>query len=289
LKGNNTEFVLLLRPFHTIGQFEVSERVPASIDQMLDPVSFAPHRDVDMETHICAALYGEAIIALGWEQPIVGAGKLKTSDADWFDVFEVLAQRAAIILLIPLGGGGTSMEIEWLINKQHLSKIVCMCPPSEEQDVATAWETTKTEFRERWGIQIPSYVASGAFFRFATGKADPISHYFEFFSQKEILQAFRSVTIRAAHSSGGFGVAPTLSEARIEKGKKSLSLRTRRQAQRQFEHSRRRLGGTCCGLYKAEGLGSVKAMIRSFGRDPVTALFDVRQEMKNRGHAVAVP
>jgi hypothetical protein len=207
LQSGETGFVLLLRPFHTIGNLDVTDRTPLSVGQIFDrPVSFAPVRGVDMETHICAALDGEPVIALGWDQPIVGAGKIETSDENWFDVFTELARRADTILLLPLGGTGTTAELGWLVANQQLSKVVFVCPQSESQSIAAAWEETRRALQDRWGPRLPPHVASGGLFRLAAGDEKPIAHYFSSFSEEEVRRAIQSVTgrqIPASHPVAG--------------------------------------------------------------------------------------
>jgi hypothetical protein len=200
LRNEEKGFVLLLRPFQTIGKLEARVHKPLSLDEVLDPVTSQPNRrGTDMETHICAALDGTAVLALGWNQPIVGAGKVQTSDENWFEVFVDLATRAGTILLLPLGGVGTTREVTWLMESRCISKVVFVCPQSNSQSaVAAGWEQTRKFLRSRGDIQLPPFTETGGLFRFATDSAKPVAHYFSSFSEEEFRRALHFVTGRIA-------------------------------------------------------------------------------------------
>jgi hypothetical protein len=160
-EGKHPRFDLYLRPF------SITNRIRMANDEY-DTSLFSPNRyeqptTVDFETTLAGATPAP-LIALGRPGETAGAGRIRTNEDTWWDVFLLLAEAAERIFVIPSTKSGTQREIEWLKSRGKLGKCVFLCPPMGGRKVhihrGAEWEATARELP----IQLPPYSTSGLFF-----------------------------------------------------------------------------------------------------------------------------
>jgi hypothetical protein len=176
-------FTLYLRPF-------------SSTDRLATQGGHSPYPDhVDLETIMARSLRRTApLIALGSPRDIAeGAGRVGSSEAEWFDRFQTLAQAAKLIVMIPSAQAGTIREMKFLVEHHLLSRTVFVMPEDVTRElpelarlsyedttimpgrsVESNPEAHRTNYRAAWlqavesagrcGLTLPPYAPMGALF-----------------------------------------------------------------------------------------------------------------------------
>jgi hypothetical protein len=87
----------------------------------------------DFETELAKLVEPQApLIALGRTGEQIGAGRIESDDKDWRVDFELLAEHAKVIFLVPSPHEGTQWEIKSILNDAKLlSKTVLFVPPND--------------------------------------------------------------------------------------------------------------------------------------------------------------
>ncbi len=162
-------FTLYLRPFVTSGRIKVPNDWPHFGQRMLlgDPW--------DLELALATVIGPDTpLVAIGHTRHGVGAAKLTSSDADWRGHMQRLAQRARLILAVPLDRPSTLWEIEEIkANEALLEKSVFVMPPSSRfydflfflfrRSIAARWRTSARQLKAK-GIALPRYRHRGGMF-----------------------------------------------------------------------------------------------------------------------------
>jgi hypothetical protein len=138
-KLQRTPFCLYLRPFSSTGRLPV---VTASLTtQFRTPVIGRDYRTTtaneitDLETLLARALvFALPLVALGRPGEQVGAGRIRTTEEDWWTRFLLLARNAAAIIVLPSRNAGTKRELETIFAKPELlSKTAFIIPPGPDR------------------------------------------------------------------------------------------------------------------------------------------------------------
>jgi hypothetical protein len=87
----------------------------------------------DFETELAALVEPQApLIALGRTGEQIGAGRIESDDKDWRTRFELLAEHAIVIFLVPSTHEGTQWEIKRIRDDAKLlRKTVLFVPPND--------------------------------------------------------------------------------------------------------------------------------------------------------------
>lgn len=170
MKGNNKNkpFTLYLRPFRATGTLDTQSGAEA----------------LDLETILSKAVAPRQFIALGSTREIntVGAGRIYTSNENWWTTFQSLATKASTIFLIPSLNEGTSREINWLFQQNMFAKTIIIMPPMPKEggwqanvyssstvqikedrtvDQEPVWQAIQQSLAKEPGIQLPDYNPDG--------------------------------------------------------------------------------------------------------------------------------
>jgi hypothetical protein len=146
-------YSLYLRPFTSTGHARIPLRSAVYKRGVLagpTPGSFDPElgrttrykRYVtfgDFETELAALVEPQApLIALGRTGEQIGAGRIESDDKDWRTRFELLAEHAIVIFLVPSIHEGTQWEIKRIRDDaQLLRKTILYVPPN---DTVLGWD-----------------------------------------------------------------------------------------------------------------------------------------------------
>jgi hypothetical protein len=117
-------FSLYLRPFASTG------RLPAQPSPPEDWNVTVPPGHLDVETLFDRALRDRCpILALGHRGDIAeGAARIATSNEEWRSLMAALAEKAALIIMVPLASPSTSWELGWLTEHDLLGKVLMVMP-----------------------------------------------------------------------------------------------------------------------------------------------------------------
>lgn len=162
-------FTLYLRPFVTSGRIKVPNDWPHFGQRMLlgDPW--------DIELALATVIGTDTpLVAIGDTRDGFGAAKLTSSNADWRSHMQRLAQKARLILAVPLDRPSTLWEIEEIkANEALLEKSVFVMPPSSRfydflfilfrRSIAARWRTSARQLKAK-GIVLPRYRHRGGMF-----------------------------------------------------------------------------------------------------------------------------
>src|ERR1041384_4565570 len=145
-------FALYLRPF-ALERFVRGQRkwVPFDADK---PISTSAQIDFDyfLQEHYHG--FGLHLVSLDAKGTSQGAGHVITDDVHWFNKFCRLAIHAKVIIVIPGTSLGTLEEIRWLTKSELLNKTIFLKPQGYPRD---EWKRTSDYFREKEGMDFPSY------------------------------------------------------------------------------------------------------------------------------------
>jgi hypothetical protein len=164
--NNNKPFTLYLRSFRATGT--------------LDTQSGQQGEALDLETILSKAVSPQQFIALGstYEINTVGAGRIYTSNENWWTTFQSLATKARSIFLTPSLNEGTLREINWLFQQNMFAKTIIIMPPMRKEgdwqtnvyssttvqlyedrtvDQGPLWQAIQQSLAKKPGIQLPDY------------------------------------------------------------------------------------------------------------------------------------
>jgi hypothetical protein len=102
------------------------------------------------------------LIRIGIRRKREGAGHVLTSDVEWCDRFRKLADRAAVIFVVPGMSDGILEEVHWLMGRGLLTRTVFFQPKGYPR---AAWQQVKTSHKEKEGLGLPEYSAKQVSFR----------------------------------------------------------------------------------------------------------------------------
>jgi len=186
-EGNNKNkpFTLYLRPFRATGT--------------LDTQSGQQVEALDLETVLSKAVVPRQFIALGstYEINTVGAGRIYTSNENWWTTFQSLATKAVTIFLTPSLNEGTSREINWLFEQNMFAKTIIIMPPMPKEggwqtnvyssttvllkedrtiDQQPVWQAIRQSLAKEPGIQLPDYNPDGMLIKIdSRGKVEKLA------------------------------------------------------------------------------------------------------------------
>lgn len=152
-------FILYLRPFFSTGRLGA---IP------FDSVLSAP---IDLETRLADAVapWGP-LITLGKPGEAKGSGRKQVADEEWMNIVELACDAADSIFLIPAFQGGIMWEVELLVRKKLLDRVVFILPPTAEPFGMEWWKQTSAAMRSA-GLSVPARPAAnrGALFVLESG------------------------------------------------------------------------------------------------------------------------
>lgn len=159
--GTPPPFSIYLRPFFTDGELTTNEGFYRSI-----PMTPAEIADIgqrrDVERAAAHALEEHApLVTLGRPEPRLGAGRIATTDEDWFADFQALVRHASRIVIVPIGQPGTLVEIRNIaLDPALLAKTVFVRPASRKRrhfrfgpegnlkSIRQMWDWTREQLRD---------------------------------------------------------------------------------------------------------------------------------------------
>ena len=177
-----TNISRFLRPFFTSGKLR-TDIVP---ENFVDGVLLG-HR-WDLEFALTLALEGTSpLIALGDVHGEYGAAKIITSDEQWQSKMIAAANRALLIIVVPLNRPSTLWEVQQIFaNTNLLQKTLFLMPPTKgiihrnalsffrRESIRRSWNSARTELL-RTGVKVPTYTSKGRFFHLSKeGEVDAI-------------------------------------------------------------------------------------------------------------------
>jgi len=106
------------------------------------------------------------LIGLGrCDRPLLGVGKIRSTDDTWKRELKKLSLNATLILVVPSATEGTSWEIEWVAINNNLRSSIFLMPPNYSDDVD--WRADWAAV-QRWarfmGLAFPDYDDEGLLF-----------------------------------------------------------------------------------------------------------------------------
>ncbi len=151
------DYSLYLRSFSTTGKMltkDTSLHFPG-IDLFRDHENLF----VDLETVFAEVLeIYLPVVTLGTPGEFIGAGRVETDDRSWKDALEVLAENAVLILVLPSTGLSLFWEIEWIKQRNYLSKTMFIMPPIKakflrqtDKSITRSWDDIWQSLREKLG------------------------------------------------------------------------------------------------------------------------------------------
>ena len=100
----------------------------------------------------------------------------QSAKATWFEMFNLAAQAARSVILIPGTSPGLMQEVHALISSDSLVKVIVFMPPTptgminkwiirykEPEGIARKWEQVRTSWRDL-GLELPAYRNCGMLF-----------------------------------------------------------------------------------------------------------------------------
>jgi hypothetical protein len=99
----------------------------------------------------------------------------QSANATWFEMFNLAAQAARSVILIPGTSPGLMQEVHALISSDSLVKVIVFMPPTptgmikwiaryrETEKIAKNWEHMRTSWRDL-GLELPAYRNCGMLF-----------------------------------------------------------------------------------------------------------------------------
>ena len=177
-----TNISRFLRPFFTSGKLR-TDIVP---ENFVDGVLLG-HR-WDLEFALTLALEGTSpLIALGDVHGEYGAAEIITSDEQWQSKMIAAANRALLIIVVPLNRPSTLWEVQQIFaNTNLLQKTLFLMPPTKgiihrnalsffrRESIRRSWNSARTELL-RTGVKVPTYTSKGRFFHLSKeGEVDAI-------------------------------------------------------------------------------------------------------------------
>lgn len=159
-----SRFILYLRPFDWIGALPIVNPQYCPKD---DP--YAELATIDLEEFLVRGVPNRIpIIALGFHDDSIGAGRYSTNDANWQSDVKLLAMKSEFIFIMPLFSSGTMWEIGMLKNLHILNKTIIIMPPSVgpfRLTLENRWQKARAVMK-KMDITLPDYRNSGSLITF---------------------------------------------------------------------------------------------------------------------------
>lgn len=156
-------FVLYLRPFAITGK-QTEPRTTV----------FDFKRPIDVEELLANALVGGIqLVALGDPGESLGAGRAETSEADWQTVILRAMGYAQAIVLVPGYQHGTLWEMQRVLERGYLAKVIFVVPGILGGSIRNArrdWSKTRDCWKATLDIELPVFDQSGDLFTLGPDK-----------------------------------------------------------------------------------------------------------------------
>lgn len=182
-------FVLYLRPFGSTAAFKVRVRYGKGV------------RVYELEEELSRAARPFApLIALGESLEHVGAGRIKSTDANWQVAVGRLMCKALLIVIVPSSRPGTLWEIQQLLAENYIAKTVFIDAPTASatpfaQEVE--WGEIGRLLSSR-GYQWPADDPKGRLIFFGASKSPQLSEPLDFQGPTFLRTALKRVIALAA-------------------------------------------------------------------------------------------
>jgi hypothetical protein len=162
-------FALYLRPFDTTNKLMTQQVQTAH----------GPSMHIDFETLLERALESYFFLCgLGKSGEMIGAGRIETENDKWYNNFQLLADNASLIVMIPSNHESTFQEMKYLAKNKLLKKCIFLMPETIDVklDYEFEWMDTKHEAL-KLGWDLPDYSSCGGIFNLNNdGTCDKIEY-----------------------------------------------------------------------------------------------------------------
>ncbi len=164
--GVEVKFSLFLRAFQLSRKTRF--RNPASSSVAIDLAFHSEPRKLTLEALLSRSVStSKPLVALGFPGETDVGGRIPTADDNWQYAFAQLAQCAVAIFLVPANRTSVKWEVQWLVERNMLSKVLFVMPPEIDSwttSIQMEWIEAKEAFREM-GLDLPSYNGKGMLIR----------------------------------------------------------------------------------------------------------------------------
>jgi hypothetical protein len=169
--AQNLACCLYLRPFDSTDRLPVQNMSAAGMD--------ASAQDTDFEMILRKAIERPdrlfrsswlptlTLIGLGYGEPMLGAGRAYSTDAEWKEAFKALAQAVRLIVAVPSAHPGTLFELSWLAEHDMWAKTILAMPEAvhpEQETIERRWNDARAAASAA-GIVLPPYDRKGLLFK----------------------------------------------------------------------------------------------------------------------------
>jgi hypothetical protein len=165
-------YLVYLRAFETTGKLK------APWFMFANDLGLQRLRSTEQESYLAWAVRKLGpLVALGEPGEHLGAGRIKTTDADWQQAVKALVGKAKAVLIIPSDRPGTLWEVQYLRSEGLLPKTVFIMPPEARGfDWRARWNDARKALGD-FGAALPEYDRHGLMFRLdAEGQVLDINH-----------------------------------------------------------------------------------------------------------------
>jgi hypothetical protein len=105
----------------------------------------------DAETLIHKACGSDfLLLALGKPGDAIGAGRIATPDKDWIEIFQAVAEKADVIVVVPASSSGTIAEIKYIVERSFLSKTVFIEPNKVRSFYDSNFSSITNNYFQEW-------------------------------------------------------------------------------------------------------------------------------------------
>jgi len=156
----DSAYLVYLRAFETTGKLK------APWFMFAHDLGLQRLRSSEQESYLAWAVRKLGpLVALGEPGEHLGAGRIKTSDADWQQAVTQLVENAKAVLIIPSDRPGTVWEVHHLRTQNLLHKTVFIMPPEARGfDWRARWHEARKALGD-FGAALPEYDRHGLIFR----------------------------------------------------------------------------------------------------------------------------
>jgi len=156
----DSAYLVYLRAFETTGKLK------APWFMFAHDLGLQRLRSSEQESYLASAVRKLGpLVALGEPGEHLGAGRIKTSDADWQQAVKQLVENAKAVLIIPSDRPGTVWEVNHLRTENLLHKTVFIMPPEARGfDWRARWHEARKALGD-FGAALPEYDRHGLMFR----------------------------------------------------------------------------------------------------------------------------
>jgi hypothetical protein len=149
-------FALYLRPFDTTNKLMTQQVQTAN----------GPSMHIDFETLLERALESYFFLCgLGKSGEMIGAGRIETEDDKWYYNYQLLADNASLIVMIPSNHKSTYQEMKYIAKNKLLNKCIFLMPETVDVNLDYDFEWMDTQLEAiKLGWDLPDYNSSGGIF-----------------------------------------------------------------------------------------------------------------------------